>query len=73
MLNGDVLTQEILALMGGKVTKERQKAFQKLCQGIIEHIQKYAIVTTTGVVAVTGVTPGPGAAAGTCSSTGTIK
>lgn len=57
-MNGQLLAKEMLAAIGGKVDKKRQKAFEKLADTIVKHIQ------LNGVVTVVGVTPGPAVATG---------
>jgi hypothetical protein len=44
-MNGDILAAEVLAAMGGQQTPERLEAFRKMCGAIVQHIQKYALVT----------------------------
>jgi hypothetical protein len=44
-MNGKALAAEMLAKLGGKKTKERKRAFEDLCEAIVQHIQKNAVVT----------------------------
>jgi hypothetical protein len=46
-MNGKMLAAEMLAAIGGKVTKQRRKAFEKLADAIVKHIQLNAVVTGT--------------------------
>lgn len=46
-MNADLLAQEMLAAIGGKVTKQRAQAFRKLASAIVRHIQVNAVVTVT--------------------------
>ena len=57
-MDGDVMAQEVLNLIGGEMTPERLRAFQKFCEGIVQHIQKHAQVTVTGVYLGSGQAPG---------------
>ena len=48
-MNEDLLAQEMLAALGGKVNKQRLKAFKKLASAIVKHIQTNMVVTSLGV------------------------
>jgi len=61
MMNGDQLAQEILIAIGGVTNKQRRKAFEKLANAIVLHIQ------TQGVVNVATTCP-----AGGGTGTGTV-
>lgn len=63
-MNGDVLAAEVLAAMGGDQSPARLEAFRKLCGAIVQHIQKYGLVTTT--------TPGAQAGPSALPGTGTV-
>lgn len=58
-LNGDMLAQEVLEAIGGRITPKRQEAFKKMCEAIVLHIQ------TNGIVNVVGVQNGSGTTVGT--------
>lgn len=62
-MNGAQMAAEVLQAMGGRVTPARQRAFQKMCEAIVAHIEKNAVVTVVGVQSGGGtvITPGPGA------------
>jgi heterodisulfide reductase subunit B len=67
-MNGDLLAQEMLAAIGGKVDKKRRQAFEKMCKVIVKHIQ------TNGVVTVVTTCPaGPGTGAGSIVTSTGIK
>jgi len=59
-MNGKMLAAEMLAAIGGKTDKTRRRAFEKLADAIVKHIQLNAVVTgviagpTAGVPAVVG-------------------
>lgn len=61
-MSGDQMAAEVLAAMGGQQTKERVKAFQKMCEAIVAHIQANMVVTSSG----------PDAQGGTVISTSTL-
>lgn len=48
MMNGNMLAAEMLKAIGGKVTPARLKAFQKMADAIVKHIQTNLQVTSTG-------------------------
>ncbi len=48
MMNGTRLAEEMLAAIGGKRTKDRQRAFARLAQAIVRHIQTNMVVTSVG-------------------------
>ncbi len=47
-MSGNQMAAEMLKAMGGKVTPARLKAFQKMAEAIVAHIQKNMQVTSTG-------------------------
>jgi hypothetical protein len=53
-LNGQQMAREVMAAIGGKSTKVRQKAFEKMCDAIVKHIQLNAVVTGITSPAVVG-------------------
>lgn len=55
-MNGKVLAKEMLAAIGGKTTPARKKAFEKMCDAIVKHIQTQGQVvgTTSDGATVTG-------------------
>lgn len=55
-MNADLLAQEILVALGGRVTPQRQQVFLKLAGAIIRHIQTNMVVTATGADPQGGVT-----------------
>ena len=48
MMNGNKMAAEVIRAMGGKVTPHRLRAFQKMCDAIIKHIQQNMQVTSVG-------------------------
>ncbi len=48
-MNGNQLAAEMLRAMGGKVTPQRLKAFQRMADAIVKHIQANLVVASSGV------------------------
>jgi hypothetical protein len=61
-MNGKMLAAEMLAAIGGKTDKTRRRAFEKLADTIVKHIQLNAVVTVITSPPVPA-TPGTGAGA----------
>jgi hypothetical protein len=61
-MNGSMLAKEMLVAVGGKVTPQRLKAFEKMADAIVKHIQLNAVVTVITSPPAPGL-PGTGAGA----------
>ena len=47
-MNGAQMAAEVIQAMGGRQTPARVRAFQKMCEAIVAHIQKNMVVTSQG-------------------------
>lgn len=53
-MNSKLLAQEMLAAIGGKTDKTRRRAFEKLADAIVRHIQVNGVATGITSPAVPG-------------------